>query len=145
MDLTPKQVTLIRESYRRLVPEIDRVSGKFYPDLFRRAPHLRGLFREDLAEQGMKFMSAISVIIAHLDRPEALEARMDELGRGHAAYGISPADYRDMEEALIDTFAHALECRFNSEIEVAWRRAFSQVASRMREVAGESGKAATSG
>jgi hemoglobin-like flavoprotein len=135
MALTEKQIDLIRESHRWLMPESQRLSTTFYDDLFRRAPHLRKLFREDLAEQGMKFMTAIGMITGHLDDPRTLDARLEELGRGHAMFDLRPMDYREMEEAMIDTLAEAFKSKFSSEIEFAWRSAFGHMAARMQTAA----------
>jgi hemoglobin-like flavoprotein len=133
--LTEKQIDLIRESYRWLMPEAQRLSTTFYDDLFRRAPHLRKLFREDLAEQGMKFMTAIGMITGHLADPRTLDARLEELGRGHAMFDLRPMDYREMEEAMIDTLAEAFKSKFSSEIEFAWRSAFGHMAAHMQTAA----------
>ncbi|MEO1491026.1 MAG: globin domain-containing protein [Pseudomonadota bacterium] len=131
MVLTERQIELIRDSHGWLMPEAQRLSGVFYDDLFRRAPNLRALFREDLAEQGMKFMTAISMITSYLEDRAALEGRLHDLGKAHALFNLRAMDYREMEEALIDTLAEAFKNRFTTEIELAWRSAFSHMAERM--------------
>ena len=136
MPLTEEQVEIIRDSYQRLVPEIDRVSQEFYKDLFGREPEIKALFREDLEEQGMRFMAAIGLIVENLDDPERLNQKVDLLSEGHAAFRIKPAAYRSMEEALIDTFAHALGEKFTNPVELAWRSAFRQVCDAMIEKTG---------
>jgi len=133
MNLTDEQIEIIRDSYKRIVPEIERVSGKFYADLFGRVPEVRPLFRDDVSEQGMRFMSAIGVIVENLDDAAAMDAEVDRLAAGHAAFQIKPAWFREMQEALIDTFAHALGARFTNEVELAWRAAFEQICDRMEQ------------
>ena len=137
MKLSPREIELIRESHARLLPEVKRVSEEFYLDLFSREPEIKALFRDDLAEQGMRFMSAIHVIVDNLDDMQAMDAEIEKLAAGHAALHIKPIWYRHMQEALIDTFAAALGERFTNEIELAWRSAFSQISERMAEKAAQ--------
>ena len=59
-----------------------------------------------------------------------------DLPAASLALPIKPDWYRQMQEALIDTFAAALGERFTNDMELAWRSAFSQICDRMMEVAG---------
>lgn len=131
MHLNPDQITAIRESLKWLMPEVERASREFYKDLFRRDPSLREMFRDDLEGQGMRFMTAISVIVDNLDNPERLDREVDLLARGHAAFQIRNMDYHTMEEALIDTFRYALGARFTRDMQLAWRSAFQQISEAM--------------
>lgn len=135
MQLTAKQIELIRDSHRKLVEQASKIGESFYANLFSRIPESRALFREDLEGQGMRFMSAIHVIVDDLDDLPAMDAEIDKLAAGHAALPIKPAWYREMQEALIDTFAAALGASFDNEMELAWRSAFSQICDRMIEKA----------
>lgn len=136
MQLTEKQIDLIRESSARLEPSVPETANAFYEDLFRRAPELRPLFRDDLTGQGMRFMSAVSVIADNLDNTAELDALIGRLADGHAQFGIAPESYRAMEDALIATFTHALGDQFTPETEEAWRSAFRQVCDQMIERGG---------
>ena len=136
MQLTDTEIGLIRDSHHRLVTEAKRVSQEFYADLFNRVPEARKLFRDDLEGQGMRFMSAIHVIVDNLDDIPAMEAEIEKLAEGHAALPIKREWYRQMQEALIDTFAAALGSRFTNDMELAWRSAFGQVCDRMMEKTG---------
>ncbi len=138
MQLTPEQKDIIRKSHKMLLPEIDRVAGEFYADLFRRDDRIKELFRQDLSAQGMRFMSTVSVIVDNLDNPERLEHEIGLLAKGHAPMGIRPEWYHVMEEALIDTFRYALGARFSPEMQLAWRDAFGQICDAMKTEANES-------
>lgn len=138
MQLTDKQILLIRESHQKLIEQATNIGEEFYNDLFNRIPESRTLFRDDLEGQGMRFMSAIHVIVDNLDDLPAMDAEVDKLAAGHAVLPIKPIWYREMQEALIDTFAIALGASFTNEMELAWRAAFSQVCDKMIEKAGPS-------
>ena len=84
MNLTPKQVDLIRDSFHRLEPDAE-VAEKFYDRLFEIAPELRALFRSDMTGQGMRFMRTLRVIVQDLDDPEALHPYLERLALDHAA------------------------------------------------------------
>lgn len=131
MHLSEDEITAIRESLKWLMPEAERVAPKFYEGLFRRDPELRKMFRDDLAEQGMRFISAVRTISDHLGDPEALDRTINLLAEGHAAMNIDARSYHTMEEALIDTFREALGARLSSEMQLAWRRAFRQIGEAM--------------
>jgi len=72
MTLTTAQIELIRDSFIRLQPDVENASELFYRRLFEIAPELRELFNDDMAGQGMRFMSTLGVILDHFDDPEAL-------------------------------------------------------------------------
>ncbi len=59
MTLTTAQIDLIRDSFHRLQPDVQTASELFYVRLFEIAPELRGMFRSDMAGQGMRFMSTL--------------------------------------------------------------------------------------
>ena len=131
MQLTDDQITIIRESHARLLPEVERVSQLFYKDLFQRVPKLKELFADNIGEQGMRFMSAIGFIVENLDDKTELNKQTELLADGHAQFNLRPEAYREMEEALVDTFAHALGEHFTNPVELAWRAAFRQICDEM--------------
>ena len=131
MQITEHELKLVRDCLDRLRHEFDVRSMYFYETLFERAPHLKQLFRDDLAGQGMKFMSTLDVIVRKLDQEEELASRYKGLGDMHAAIGITAADFAPMEEALIDTLREALGDKFTPELEAAWRKAYGIVKDNM--------------
>lgn len=136
MHLSAEQKQILRKSHQQILPEVERISQKFYPNLFAREPGLKKLFRDDLDAQGMRFMAAVSVIIDNLDDPEKLDREVALLADGHAAFNLKASSYREMEQALIDTFAWGLGEKFTNEVELAWRSAFGQVCAAMMAKAG---------
>ena len=65
MSTDAKEAELLRKSFEQVQSDFDRFSTDFYDALFRRAPELRSLFRDDLAGQGMKFMTTLREVILH--------------------------------------------------------------------------------
>ena len=106
-------------------------STAFYDLLFDRAPQLRSLFREDIAGQGMRFMSTLGTILAALDRPEDLDDELTRLAESHAAIGIEAGHFEPMGKALIETFDLTLGDDFTSEVEEAWTAAYDLISREM--------------
>ena len=128
MPLSDDQLTLIRQSFDVLRRDLQPASTFFYEDLFGRAPELRDLFRDDLAGQGMKFMSTLAVIVDNLHHPEDLVERYADLGSLHRTLGVSQAMFDPMREALLATIRDALGDMYTIDIESAWRVAYDDVA-----------------
>lgn len=128
MPLSDDQLRLIRQSFDVLRNDMAHPSAFFYDDLFARAPHLRTLFRDDLAGQGMKFMSTLAVLVDNLHKPEDLAARYHELGKTHARLGVTQDMFEPMGEALLATIRNALGERYTIDIETAWRVAYQDLA-----------------
>ena len=134
MHLTDDQISLIRDRYDEMVrTDAERLSELFYDDLFTRLPKAKAMFGDDLAAQGMRFMTAIGFLLQNLDDEEELNKRLELLANGHAPFGLRREDYRQMEESLIDTLKHAFKARWTDDRELAWRAAFGQICERMIE------------
>ncbi|WJY22910.1 globin domain-containing protein [Fontisubflavum oceani] len=131
MSLTSAELEMVRDSLGRLRKDFEAHSTYFYDALFRRAPELRKMFRDDLTGQGMKFMTTLDVIVQKLDDEEHLASQYQSLGRSHAILGVHAGDFAPMEEALIDTMRNALGEGFTPELEQAWRKAYAEVSRNM--------------
>jgi nitric oxide dioxygenase len=131
MAIAAEQAGLIRDSFHALRERLAPASEAFYEALFARAPELRQMFRDDLAGQGMKFMTTLGTVLgAVADEPEAV-ARLAELGRGHALIGVRAEHFAPMGEALIETLAGELGGDFTPALEAAWRAAYADIAARI--------------
>ena len=131
MSISARQSAMIRESFAKLRERLEPASIFFYEALFARDPSLRGMFRDDLAGQGMKFMTTLGIAIENIDHPDKLGERFEELGRGHAMMGVKAAHFAPMGEALIDTLKEELKEEFTDELEEAWRAAYKELSERM--------------
>ncbi len=128
MPLSDEQLRLIRQSFDLVRENLEPSSTFFYEELFRRAPKLRSLFRDDLAGQGMKFMTTLAVIVDNLHQPEELAGRYTDLGALHARLGVRAAMFVPMGEALLATIREVLGEGYTPEIEAAWRTAYQDMA-----------------
>lgn len=134
--MTPSQIALIRRSFDLLAPQAQQTADLFYAQLFRRAPELRPLFRGDLHSQGRRLMEMIGAAVGLLDHPQSLLPVLAQLGARHAGYGVRPADYWLVGEALLATLDERLDSAFDAPTREAWAAMYALVSTTMIAAAG---------
>ncbi len=131
--MTPAQVSLIRETWRQVVPRADQVAALFYKRLFEIDPSLRELFTEvDLAAQGRRLAKALGDLVAALDSIEDFVPALEVLGRRHVGYGVRDQHYDSVGEALLWTLETGLGPAWTGEAAEAWGAAYRLVVGAMR-------------
>ena len=70
--MTPKQISLIRESWAKVKPIAPQAAKIFYDTLFELDPSVKPLFSSDITEQGKKLMTMLDTAISLLDKPDKL-------------------------------------------------------------------------
>jgi hemoglobin-like flavoprotein len=133
--MTPKQVDLVQRSWRAVAPVGDTAAELFYGKLFSLDPNLRGLFRNDLRDQGRSLTAMISVAVHGLARPERILYAVQQLGRRHAAYGVQPAHYETVALALLWMLEQVLGEAYTPEVREAWTETYNLLAKAMRDAA----------
>jgi len=131
--VTPEQIRLVQDSWKRIQPEARSFAGLFYSRLFALDPSLRPLFRADLQEQGRKLMATIAAAVDSLARLEDLAPDVRALGRRHAGYGVEEGHYETVGAALIWTLERVLGGGFTREMADAWSAAYGVLADVMKE------------
>ena len=133
--MTPEQITLIEASWAEIRPIVPEVPALFYARLFEIAPELRGMFPEDMAEQGQKLMAMLSAVVAGLRAPERLMPAVRELGERHAGYGVAPEHYAPVGAALIWTLDQGLDGGLDAPTREAWTAAYTILSAAMIDAA----------
>ena len=131
MTISTEELRAVRQSFDQLRDDLGAHSDYFYAALFRHAPGFREMFRDDLAGQGMKFMTTLDVILNKLEHEEGMAEQFRGLGSKHASLGVEASHFGPMEEALMDTMRVALGEGFTPTLESAWRQAYRQVSENM--------------
>ncbi|PVZ71969.1 globin family protein [Pelagibaculum spongiae] len=135
--MTPEQKQLVQQSWEKVVPIADTAAELFYGRLFELDPSLKPLFSDDIAEQGRKLMTMIGVAVRGLDNLEALVPAVQNLGRGHVAYGVKDQHYETVGAALIWTLQQGLGEAFTPELQEAWVTVYTVLADTMKGAAAE--------
>jgi hemoglobin-like flavoprotein len=131
--MTPQQIALVQDSFRKVVPIADTAAMMFYARLFELDPSLRKLFKGDMKKQGMMLMSMIASAVRGLSDPNALIPVLHALGRRHSGYGVVDAHYTTVASALLWTLQQGLGDEFTAESRDAWIAAYSMMASVMQQ------------
>ena len=135
--MTPEQIALIQDSFRKVVPIKDRAAQLFYTRLFELDPSLKGLFPSDMTQQGRKLMAGMGVVVQGLSNLKAILPVVQELGRRHAGYGAEPQHYETVAAALLWALEQGLGKDFTEDTKQAWTTAYGLLASTMIEAGTE--------
>jgi hemoglobin-like flavoprotein len=133
--MTPKQVSLVQETWRRVVLIQEQAATIFYEKLFEADPSLRRLFKSDLDEQKRKLMKMIGVAVNALDRLETIVPAVRNLGQRHGAYGVKASHYSTVGAALLATLEQGLGAAFTPDAKDAWGAAYGVLARTMQDAA----------
>ncbi|GAB2774066.1 globin family protein [Rhabdobacter roseus] len=119
--MTNRQLLLVQQSWK-LLREIDPalLGDVFYERLFIQYPSLRAMFKGPMENQYQKFIDTLSILVARLDRPEAVGKEINQLAQSHAGYGVKPEHYVAVKEALLWTLEQGLGQDWNEEVRQAW-------------------------
>ena len=136
--MSPDQKTLVRETWRQVVPIADTASALFYERLFEIDPDVRALFDGvDLASQRKKLIHALALVIGAIDRIEDFVPDIKALGRRHATYGVTGRHYETVGAALLWTLEKGLGAAWTADAEAAWIAAYGFIAEVMRHGAAD--------
>lgn len=120
LNLTARQEFLIRRTLESLAEFSDSVLLLFYDHFFELDPAVRQSFRIPIEQQAQKLMKMLTTIVEMLNRFDDLRPQLLDLGRRHVSYGVRPAHFGPMREALLWAMAQVLEGDFDQETRTAW-------------------------
>jgi hemoglobin-like flavoprotein len=129
------QITLVQETWKKVLPIRDVAAQLFYGRLFELDPSLRGMFRGDMAEQGRKLMTMIGTAVVGLSRLDQLVPAVEQLGARHVGYGVQDTHYDTVAAALLDTLQKGLGEAFTTEVKDAWVAVYGVLAGTMKQAA----------
>ncbi|WP_299558981.1 FAD-binding oxidoreductase [uncultured Mycolicibacterium sp.] len=122
-----------RESLRILRDAVDPDHGSdevvrtFYTRWFARDLSARDLFPPDMAEQRATIAAALTWLFGQLVDRRAQEpvSFLAQLGRDHRKYGVTPAHYESMRDALYTSLRDHLADRWDARLDAAARDALT--------------------
>jgi hemoglobin-like flavoprotein len=129
------QITLVQYSFKKVVPIAEAAAEIFYTRLFELDPELKKMFKSNMKEQGKKLMSTLGIVVAGLNKPEAIIPTAEKLAVKHLDYGVKAEDYTTVGNALLYTLKQGLGDGFTAEIKDAWISAYKLVADIMKKAA----------
>lgn len=129
--MTPSQIDLIQDSFRKVVPISDTAAALFYGRLFEIAPEVKPLFKGDMSLQGAKLMATLGLVVAGLNDLSGIVPAAESLARKHVGYGVKDEHYAPVGAALIWTLEQGLGPDFTPETKAAWIEAYAILSSVM--------------
>jgi hemoglobin-like flavoprotein len=133
--MTPSQLLLVKRTWK-LLREVDPslLGDVFYGRLFMQHPAYQSMFTGPMESQYRKFVDMLSILVARLDRPESVAQEINHLAISHQGYGVKPAHYEPVREALLWTLERGLGNDWNAEVREAWAACYDALTRLMREV-----------
>ncbi len=130
--MTTKQIELIRSTWDK-VSELDvvEVGELFYTRLFSIAPQLAPMFHAPIPGQSKKLMATLGFVIAKLDKLDTIIDEVTRLAQRHVQYGVKPAHYAWVGEALLWTLEKGLDKDWTPEVAEAWTTCYSILSTSM--------------
>ncbi|NIA70679.1 hemin receptor [Pelagibius litoralis] len=143
--MTPKQIEIIRNTWAQVVPLGDDAARLFYARLFEIDPTAKPLFAgTDMSGQRKKLLQTLGSAVGGLEDLDALVPIIQDMGRRHATYGVTDAQYDSVGAALLWTLEQGLGDAWSAEAREAWATIYGLIADTMRmaakEVSGPSGQ-----
>jgi hemoglobin-like flavoprotein len=133
--MTPEQVAMVQESFKKVVPIAGTAADLFYGRLFEIAPDVRPLFPQDLKEQKKKLIGMLATAVTNLHQVDKIMTAVQDLGRRHVAYGVTAKHYEPVGAALLWTLEKGLGGDFTPQVKVAWTETYMTLASVMQNAA----------
>ena len=124
---------LVQSSFAKVEPISEAAAELFYNKLFELDPSIKPLFKGDMKAQGKKLMDTLKVVVAALDEPARLMPAVEILGQRHRGYGVKPAHYGTVAEALLWTLEQGLKHDFTPAVKSAWTKVYTLLAETMIE------------
>ena len=133
--MTPEQVKLVTDSFRKVLPIARVTADLFYDRLFEIAPGVRSLFPDDLVAQKKKFTTMLATMVANLNEFKKIAPIVEDLGMRHVEYGVIAEHYESFGAALLWTLEESLGVDFTPTARTAWTEAYTTLAGVMTEAA----------
>lgn len=129
--MTPDQIALVERTLTAV--DVDALAAAMYERAFVADPTLSEMFTTDPATQRARFALELTAIVRSMRVVDDLTAETGALGARHHAYGVRPAHYRLMGDALLGALAGALGDAWTAETEQAWALAYHLTAEAMQQ------------
>src|SRR6266480_1405098 len=119
---------LVADTWTQVAPIADAAAEIFYGRLFEIDPTTRKLFRAtDMAAQRKKLLQMLSFAVNGLDDRDVLVSKVEDLGRRHAGYGVTDAQYDSVGAALLWTLEQGLGRAWTPAVASAWTEVYGML------------------
>ncbi len=130
--MTAAQIIIVKQTwktFRGISPAT--VGDLFYSKLFADNPSLRKMFPNDMQQQNQKLIDMLNTVVMRVDRLDELTEEIATMAERHITYGVKPAHYKLVCNALLWTLQKGLGGAWNEEVKTAWFACYSIIADSM--------------
>ncbi|HJU16641.1 MAG TPA: globin family protein [Stellaceae bacterium] len=133
--MTPDQIALVQDSFKKVVPIAAIAADLFYDRLFALSPEFRPLFPHDLREQKGKLIAILATVVGNLHQLESMMPTVADLGKRHVSYGVTADHYAPVGEALLWALEQGLGADFTAPVKTAWTEVYLALSGAMEAAA----------
>lgn len=130
--MTTEQIRLVKKTwkaFRGISPAT--VGDLFYSKLFSDNPALRKMFPSDMELQYQKLIDMLNAVVIRLDKLDELNEEIAAMAQRHVEYGVRPAHYKLVGNALLWTLQKGLGKDWTEEVKNAWSTCYKILADTM--------------
>ena len=122
----------LRTSFELVITRQPDLTHVFYEELFARHPEARPLFsRNPMEVQERMLAETLVAALDHLEDGEWLRSNLAALGARHAGYGVTPAMYGWVADALLATLGQVAGDQWTDAYRTAWTEVLGAIESLM--------------
>lgn len=139
---TAEEIGQIRGSFDAMGLSRRKVAEAFYQRFFALVPDARAMFPRDMERLHLKLMDTIAALVGALDRPDMFRSIIEQIGRDHARFGVTPSHLTAFGDALLWTWEQHFGSAFTPRVREAWTTLYEAVRSDMlRAIEADRGRA----
>jgi hemoglobin-like flavoprotein len=128
---TAEEIGQIRESFDAMGLARRKIAEAFYQRFFELLPEARSMFPQNMERLHLKLMDTIAALVGALDNPDMFQSIIDQIGRQHARFGVTPSHLTAFGDALLWTWEQHFGSAFTPEVRQAWTTLYQAVRSDM--------------
>ena len=128
---TAEEIGQIRDSFDAMGLARRKIAEAFYQRFFELLPDARAMFPQNMERLHLKLMDTIAALVGALDNPDMFQSIIDQIGRQHARFGVTPSHLTAFGDALLWTWEQHFGSAFTPEVRQAWTTLYEAVRSDM--------------
>ena len=128
-----RNIRFVQDSFEKIAAPGEQIVEIFYAELFAIDPSLEAMFPNEPGEQRETMLAKMAMLVRSLHMPVKIKEIVEELAASHLEYGVRPAHYTHVGNALLRTLKKGLGADFTPELCDAWTEAFRMLAQAIKE------------
>ncbi len=120
--LSAEEKAAIKEVWVQMLIHKKEWGMRFYERLFALYPHMKGLFKGNIEDQGQKLVNVLTLIISKLDKLDHIREEVKALAERHKQYNVKPEYYLPFINLLLSVLSEAMGNQWTETTDRAMRK-----------------------